>query len=370
LTDELVASGWLEHDPQVTQTVHRTIERFITVVRASHIPQENSQTVSDCNNSDSVTTGPLAPENTRAGVLLPANESVITISDTGPNSSTTISQDLYAVFNRPHNIGTSELEEMLVQSVGNAAPSKAPNRLTGFQSFPSELLPIHNDAFSFMSQLPASVDSLNLTFARRLHLEAIRCGLRLVYTAEDHSLEFYRVFNHVLNFHTRERFRALLSKALENNSNQLLQPLPESNLDKSWSEGLSCAWLNASDVARHFRTIGMNFDGSQGIATVEIYPGSLPARLLNAQELPATSLITLCDNGLKESQHQQPAHDLACLSSTAHDDFTATGQDVNDFGICAMNLAHTTRSHDRSHITIDVSRLIHGKYLSFPAAPW
>jgi len=79
-----------------------------------------------------MTTGPLAPENTGAGVLLPVNESIITVSDTGPNSSTTISQDLPAVFNRPHNTGTSEREEMLVQSVRNATPSKAPNRyLTG-----------------------------------------------------------------------------------------------------------------------------------------------------------------------------------------------------------------------------------------------
>ncbi|KAF2807114.1 uncharacterized protein BDZ99DRAFT_573011 [Mytilinidion resinicola] len=328
LTDELVASGWLEHNPQVTKAVQRAIERFITIVRVSHVPQEDDQTVSDCHSSGSMTTGSLAPE---------------------------ISLD------RPHDTGTSEREETVVQSVRNAAPWEAANQPSDFQSFPCELVPAHNNTVNFMSQLriPGSMDPPNPTFAQRLHFQAIRAGLRLVCTAEDRSMEFYRVFNRVLDFHTREGLRALLNKILNDNFNQLLQPPLESDVDRSWSGGLSCAWLNASDVARYFRTIGMDFDGSQGIVTVKMHPGSFLARLLNAQGLPATGLITLCGDGLEESPHQQPPHDLACLSSTAHHYFTATAQDASCFGIFANNIAYTTRSHNTSHISIDVSRLIH-----------
>jgi hypothetical protein len=335
LTDELVASGWLQYDPQVTKAVQRTIERFITVVRASQVPQKDDQTVGDCHSPGSITTGQLAPE---------------------------MSLD------RLHDTGTVEREEMVVQSVRNAASWEVANLSSDFQSFPYELVAPYNNTVNFMSPLsiPGSMDPLSPTFAQRLHLEAIRGGLRLVCTAEDRSLEFYRVFNRVLDFRTREGHRALLNKILDENFNQLLQPPPESDADRSWSGGFSRAWLNASDVARYFRMIGMEFDGLQGIVTVKMHAGSFPARLLNAQGLPATGLITLGGDGLEESPHQRPPNDMACLSSTAHHCFTAAAQDVSSFGLFAKNFAYTPRSHDMSHISIDVSKLIHGEYLSFP----
>lgn len=335
LTDELVASGWLEHDPQVTKAVQRTIKRLITVFRSSLVPQEDSQNDRDCHSSGSMTAGPLAPE---------------------------ISLD------RPHNTGTLGREEMVVQSMRNAAPWEAADQSSDFQSFSYEFVPAHNNTVDLMSQLPIprSMEPPSPTFAERLHLQAIWAGLRLLCTAEDRSQEFYQTFSHALHFHTREELGALLNKILDDSSNRLRQPPPESDVDRSWSGGLFSAWLNASDVARYFRTIGMDFDGSQGVVTLKLHPGSFPARLLNAQGLHTKGLITLCADGLEESPQQQPPHDLACLPSAAHQYLTATAQDASYFGVFAKNFAYTTQSHDTSHVFVDVSRLIHGKFLSFP----
>jgi hypothetical protein len=195
------------------------------------------------------------------------------------------------------------------------------------------------------------------TFAQRLHLQAIRAGLRLVCTAEDSSLEFYQAFSHALHFHTREELRALLNEILDDSSNRLRQPPPESDVDKSWSGGLFSAWLNASDAAQYFRTIGMDFDGSKGVVTVKLHPGSFSARLLNVRGLHAKGLITLRADGLEESPQQQPPHDLACLPSAANEYLTTTAQDVNCFGVFAKHLAYTTRRHDTSHVFVNVSRL-------------
>ena len=335
LTGELVASGWLEHDPQVTKAVQRTIKRFITVVRASHVSQKDDHIVSDCHGSDSMTMEPLVPE---------------------------ISLDM------PRDTCTLEGEEMVVQFARNAAVWEAANQPSDFQSFPRELVPPPTNTVNFMSRLPipGSMGQLSPTFAQRLHLEAIRAGLRLVCNAEDHSLMFYRVFNRSLDFNTREGLRELLNKILDDNFNQLLQPPPESDVDRFWSGGVSGAWLSASDVARYFRTMGIDFDGLQGIVAVQMHPGSLVARLLNVQGLSATGIITPCGDGLEESLHQQLQHDLGAFSSSAHHYLTSTTQDADSVGIFAKKPAYTTRSHNMSDISIDVSRLIHGKYLSFP----
>lgn len=294
------------------------------VVRTSHVPQKDDDAVKDCHGSNSMTPGLLAPDISLDG---------------------------------SHDTVPLEREEMVVQSVRKAAPWEATNHPSDFQSFPSELVPPYNTV-NFMSQLPIprSMDPISITFAQRIHLEAIRCGLRLACTAEDHSLQFYRVFSHVLDFHTREELRALLNKILYENFNQMLHPPPESDVDRLWPAGLSSAWLNASDVARYFRTRGMDFDGLQGIVTVKIHPGSLPARLLNAQGVPAIDLIT--------PPHQQLPHDLPSLSSNGHHYFPAAPQDVSSVGTFPKNLAYPTRSHHMTDISIEVSRLIQGEYIS------
>jgi len=210
-----------------------------------------------------------------------------------------------------------------------------------------------------MPQLPKSMDLFKLTFAQKLHMEAIRAGLRLVYAAEDGSQLFYRVFNRVLDFPTRESYRAHLNRVLYENFNQSLQPPPESDLDKLWSGGESCVWLNASDVASHFRSIGMDFDSSLDIFNVEVNPRCLPNIRQDTQDLPATGLVTFCGDGLTESQHQQPLHDVPCLSSTAYQHFMGATQDANKFGIYAIDPAYSTRGYGRSSMSVDVSKLIH-----------
>ncbi|RMZ77501.1 hypothetical protein DV737_g4306, partial [Chaetothyriales sp. CBS 132003] len=264
---------------------------------------------------------------------------------------------------KPHATDALDPEEMVVQSVRSAVRSKASNQPLNFQSTPGEPVPICNNGVNSISRLlvPDSTGSLSPTFAQRLHVEALRAGLQLVCTAEDRSLDFYRVFNHVLDTTTRERFRALMSRSLDNSFSYLLQPPPESDVDSSWSGGLSCAWLNASDVARYFRSIGMDFDGSQDVVTIKIHPGSFPAGLVNAQGQHAASRMRLSNDGLEKStyQQQQP-HDEARFSSTVHHTFTTTALDMSSFGILAKDIAYTTRSHDAFRVSIDVSKLIHG----------
>jgi hypothetical protein len=236
-------------------------------------------------------------------------------------------------------------------------------------------MPAHNDILNYVPQLPISMDLFKLTLAQKLHMEAIRAGLRLVYTAEDSSHLFYRVFNRVLDFPMRESYRAKLNRILDEHLNQSLQAPPESDLDKLWSRGESCVSLNASDVASHFRSIGMDFDSSLDIVNVEINPRCLPNILHDTQDLPAARLVTLCGDGFTESQHQQsqhqqPPHDVACLSSTAYQRFTGAAQDANKFGTSAIDPAYGTRGYGKSFMSVDISRLIHGEYLFFPSGPW
>lgn len=313
LTDELVASGLLEHHPQVTKVAQRTIESFIALIRESQGSQKDDQDASDFHSSVSTT-----PE--------PPSLEIDLLRDSG----------------------TLKHKEVAVKSVPNAAPWEAAGQPWEVQSFPYQLVPSHNPTVNFMPQLPIleSMDPLRPTFAHRLHLEAMRAGLRLAITAEDRSLEVYRVFHLVLDSPTRHALVAALSMALNDSFNQLHHPPPESDVDRS------C--FNASDVARYFRTIGMDFDGMHGIVTVKMHPGSSPARVFN-EGPPA---ITFRGDGLKESPHPQPPHDSTYVSGTAHSPFTSTAQDVG---------VYATRGHDMSHVSIDVSRLIHGEYLSFPS---
>jgi hypothetical protein len=51
-TDDLVASGWLEQDPQATESLQKTIEHFITVVRASHVLKKDNASASDYSDLD------------------------------------------------------------------------------------------------------------------------------------------------------------------------------------------------------------------------------------------------------------------------------------------------------------------------------
>jgi hypothetical protein len=141
---------------------------------------------------------------------------------------------------------------------------------------------------------------------------------------------------------------------LDENFNQSLQAPPESHLDKLWSGEESCVWLNASDVASYFRSLGMDFDSSLDIVNVERNPKVLQNIWHYTQDLPATGLASLCGDGFMESQQQQTVHDAARLSSTAYQHLTETAQDANEFG--------------GSFMSVDVSKLIHGEPI-FPDRP-
>lgn len=305
-------SGLLEHHPQVTKVAQRAIETFIAVIRESQGSRKDDQAVSDFHGRDlhsSVSTTPEPPS---------------------------LEIDLL------HDSGTLKHKEVVVKPVRDAAPWEAAGQPWDFESIPYELEPPHNTTLNFVPQLHSlePMDPLSPTFAQRLHLEAIRGGLQLISTAEDRSLTVYRVFNLVLDSHSRHGLIAALSTALNDRLHQWHHPPPESHVDNPR--------LNASDVARYFRTMGMDFDGKHGIVTVKMHPEFLPARLFNAGP-PA---ITFRGDGMEESPHQQPPHDSTYLSGPAPHHFTSTAQDVSAYG---------TRGHNMSYVSIDVSRLIHGE---------
>jgi hypothetical protein len=114
----------------------------------------------------------------------------------------------------------------------------------------------------------------------------------------------------------------------------------------------------------------MDFDSSLDIVNGEISPKCLPNIWADMQDLPATGLVTLCGDGFAESQHQQPPHDVACLSSTAYQHFTGAAQDANEFETCAIDPTYSTRGYGKSFMSVDVLRLIHGEHLFFPATLW
>jgi hypothetical protein len=367
-TDALVASGWLEQDPQVTKSLQSAIEHFITVVQASQVLKEDNSNASDDSDSVSLAAELSVPKDNQHTVPLPVNESILTTSGPGVDSSTTMIQELYVTFNKSHSTTAPKIKETVVQSLRNTVPN-IPNGPTSFQTRPYDI-----DTFNYVPQLPRSTNVFKLTFAQKLHIEAIRAGLRLVCTAEERSQLFYQVFNRVLDFPTRESYRALLSRILNENLNNSLQPPPESDLDKLWSEGESCVWLNASDVASHFRSIGMDFDSSLDIVDVEINPQDLPNILHDTQGLPATRSVTLFGNGFAESQQQQqPSYDAALLSSTAYQHFTGAAQHANDFGFCTIDPTYSAQCYENLILSVDVARLIHGEYLFFRPGldkPW
>jgi hypothetical protein len=362
-TDDLVASGWLEQEPQVTKSLQRTIEHFITVVQSSHTLKEDNPTDRDDDDSGSATTESPVPEGTQDAAPLPVNESTITISGAGMNSSTMMIQDLYTAFITPHKTTASEY-----QFVRNNAIYEAPNGPTSFQTLPYEFVSAHNNAFNYKPRLPKPVNLFKRNFAQKLHMEAIRAGLRLVCTAEDSSQLFYEVFDRVLDFPTRESYRVRLSKILDDNFNHSLQPPPESDFDTLDSGGQSCVWLNASDVASHFRSIGVDIDSSLDVVNGEINPRYLPNIWTDMQDLPAKVLISRGIGGFADSQHQQLPHDEAPHSSTAYYNFTEAAQDASIYEICSTDAAYGTRGYGRLFMSVDVSKLIRGKYIFSPVA--
>jgi hypothetical protein len=331
-TDDLVASGWLEQDPQVTKSLQGTIEQFITVAQASQALKEDNSASHDEDNSGSEMTESPALETTQ-DVALSVNESTNDISNSGMGSSMIVSTDLNDTFSRSHSTAASGPKDIVIQPVQNNVIFEAHQAPTSFQNVAYEVLSAHMDALNYKPQLERSINSFKLTFAQRLHMEAIRAGLRLACNAEDSSQLFYRVFNRVLDLATRESYKALLSKILEETFDQSRQTPPESDLDRRWSGGESYVWLHASDVASHFRSIGMDFDSSLDVVNVELNPRSLPNIWGDMQEL---------------STYQQ---------------FTEAAQYGNECGIYTIDPTFSYKGYRKSSMSVDVSRLIHGKYL-------
>ena len=332
LTDELLTSGWLKHDPQATKAVQRTIKRFISVVRASHVPpQKDDQSVRDYDIFDSTTTQ--------------SPPSVVDIN----------------AFVR---------DETIVEPLRTGPQWNTPLPPLDFQNFPDDLLPSphHNHKLNFTFHLPLlkSLPPPSPGFAQRLHLEAIRAGLRVVCTAEDRSLLFYRIFNRVLDLPTRQILKSMMIDILDHNFNQLLLPPPESDIDTSWAGGpASSPWLHASDVARYFRTIGVDLDQSQGIVSVKVHSGSLVARLLHTRGLDGRrGPVQRCPDvweQLGPSGHF-PSQDRAFrYTTTSQCRKSAFAPDV-----FANELAPNLQNCGTVHISMDVSRLIYGKYFMGP----
>lgn len=355
-TDDLVASGWLEKDPQVTKSLQSTIEHFITIVRTSHVHDENNPATGGKGDSGSSATISPAPEDGQDAAAVPWNESTVLMSNTGMEFSTITVQDLYGTSSRQQHTAASEPEEIVAQSVQNDEAAGP----TSLQIFPYGSIPAHDDTLNYMPQISIPADLFKLTFAQKLHIEAIRAGLRLVCTAEDSSQLFFQVFRRVLDFSTRESYRAHLNRVLNEGFGQSFLPPPERDLEKPWPGGDSSVWLNASDVASHFRSIGMDFDSSLNIVNVEVNPRFLPN--IRPDVEPGAGFATFSVDGFSKSRHQQRPNNGTGLSGAAYQQHVvAASQAVDKSGTYATGPAYTTRSYGKSFMSVDVSRLIHGE---------
>jgi hypothetical protein len=118
-------------------------------------------------------------------------------------------------------------------------------------------------------------------------------------------------------------------------------------------------WLNASDVASHFRSIGMDFDLSLDIVDVEVNPRFLPDIWPDME--PRAGLATFSVDGFSKFRHQQRPNNGTGFSDAAYQQHVvAASQAVDESGIYAIGPAYTTRSYGSSFISVDVSRLIRG----------
>jgi hypothetical protein len=352
-TDHLLASGWLDRDPKVTRSLQSTIEHFITIVRTSHAHDEFTSGKEDSRSSATIVP---ALEDGQDSAALSWNNYTALTSNTGMKLNTITIEDLDGAPSRQQPTAAFGLEEKVAESVQNdEIPGPASLEVFSYRSIPG-----YNDTLNYMPQVPIPADLFKPTFAQKLHIEAIRAGLRLVCTAEDRSQLFFRVFRRVLDFSTRENYRAHLNRVLNENFGQLLLPPPESNPEDLWPGGYSSLWLNASDVASQFRSIGMDFDSSLDIVNVEAKPKFLPDIWPDME--PGAGFTPFSVGRFSTARHQQRPNNRIGFHGPAYQGHgIATSQVVDESGLHGTGLADTTGSHGGSFMSVSVSRLIHGE---------
>ncbi|KAK5047603.1 hypothetical protein LTR84_006700 [Exophiala bonariae] len=327
LTDEVVASYWLQHDPTVTKAVQKSIERFLFIVRESDIHQRDNEDIIAYQNSTSATNKPPAME-----------------------------KNDYASHQSSHRDPIA----VAMEPMPTASLWRGENQWSLFRNIPGEIMPSRTDEVNFMSRLPMQGPRISImaTFAQRLHIEAIWCGLRLVHAADSYSQQFFQVFNQVPDFNTRERLKSILNNIFDVQGSPLLAAPPESHVNILCAGGLPSPWLNASDVARYFRIIGMDFDGSQGIVTFKDYPGTLKRRLLKEQGLGTTGHSSVDDDGTLELDYRYQSPGVAAHHNNPISSHSATTHGLSGFWMSTNDASYTDRDHGQSYICIDVSRLI------------
>ncbi|KAF2664682.1 hypothetical protein BT63DRAFT_464773 [Microthyrium microscopicum] len=259
-TDDLVASGWLEQDRIVAKKLQATIEQFIAITRASQSPITENPAGDEHFESPGTTDSSPAEFIQDLATPSPLKEPLPTATGIDMSSTQMILPNPQETLSRKYTTSTTESRNMLTQTLPRATIFSSLNVPPSPQSYPRGPMPTHNPLLDYLPRIPRSINFFKPSFAQKLQLEAIRAGLRLVSTAEDNSSLFYRTFNRILDLPTRETFRSRLYQALDDNKS--LHPPPE---NASWSESESFAWLNASDVARHFRSIGIDIDSSLDI---------------------------------------------------------------------------------------------------------
>jgi hypothetical protein len=355
----------MDQSQQLTKSLQKTIKRFITVVRAAQVVKENNSTPYDIENSDSdldVLKSPILMEFQDA-TLLPVIESKSTTSDAGMSSSMMATTTLLSTTIRSQNSLDFEHKELVAQDGRSDVIPEADVEAANLRNFAYGFFSAELDSLDYKLQLPKPMNLFKLTFAQKLHMEAIKAGLRLVSTAEDSSQLFYRVFNRILDFSTRESYRALLSRVLYENFDQSLQPPPETGLDKLSSGGESCVWLHASDVATYFRSVGMDIDSSPDIVSIDIHPKFWSNRGSNIQNLPAPGFITLLDdNDFAKQSSQEALHGVPFISINSSQNFTGAARGSNEHKFHTLNPVYNTQHYGNSPMSVDVSKLIHGKY--------
>lgn len=353
-TDDLFVSGWLEKAPKVASSLQATIENFISIVHASNSHSRNHDTVNDRDESTPTSysiahTGPTQDANhfSVADSGIAVGSILVQGSDDTPNG-------VYASVNSELTKSTTKIKQdrMTLQTSRSPAQSR---------SFSPLYMPAYKDMFNYIPRLARQIDLMRLNFAQKLHMETIKAGLELISTAEDNSQLFFHVFSQVSDHHTRETYKRHFSRILDKYHNNAFEALPGAGIYSQWSGRKSWLWLNASEVASHFRSLGMNVDSPSGTISVEV-DSSFPADMWYQRE-GLSAHQSFRSHGNDASITHQASTDQAYLISTVPTYNAKAAQAANDYDISSFHSLTNARSQ-RSRIFVDVSQLIHGEHPS------
>ncbi|KAF2092586.1 hypothetical protein NA57DRAFT_62298 [Rhizodiscina lignyota] len=335
LTDVLTTSGQLQQDSRIAQSLKLSIEKFITTISESRTLDEDrgslrtrktiqeigdSAPSGDSDNAFSMSlSSPVG--SVRKALTRPSIASGLDPADSLDSGSELplLSDEWLA------SLAGEDYTRSLLSSDAPMLPSSPQVPLNEPRSlFSLEVSPLH------------LLDIPSLPFARRLQLAAWQAAFRLVYTAEKQLQLYHQVFNFVLNFHTQESLKSLVTRILNENFNRLLDPPPE-----SLPGAVGMGWLNASEVESYFRGKGLDCNKSPIVAGMEMDADYFGGAMI----------------GMSESLDMQTA-----TSSVTHRHFSPNSyippETENNLASTTANFSNTFPSQTARTVYVDVSKLI------------